>query len=64
MAFAWSLISGETRAFRISVQFTGPNVTQKQAPRYPAYMSFFSESQQFLCDDFLYTPAPFPSGIT
>jgi hypothetical protein len=30
------LISGETRAFRISVQFTGPNVTQKQAARYPA----------------------------
>jgi hypothetical protein len=27
MAFAWSLTSDETRAFKISVQLMGPNVT-------------------------------------
>jgi hypothetical protein len=30
------LISGVTRAFKISVQFMGPNVTQQPPASYPA----------------------------
>jgi hypothetical protein len=40
IAFARLLISGGTRAFNISVQDMGHNVSQKQAARYPAYMVF------------------------
>jgi hypothetical protein len=39
IALAWRLISGETRAFKISVQRMGHNVSQKQAAGYPALMA-------------------------
>ncbi len=37
-AFAWRFISGDTRAFTTSVQFMGPNVTQKPLAGYPAFL--------------------------
>ena len=59
MAFTWSLISGETRAFKISVQFTGPNVTQEQAARYPAILRKHPKTQQSLAaDDRRYSRSP------
>jgi hypothetical protein len=34
----WRFISGDTRAFTTSVQFMGPNVTQKPLAGYPAFL--------------------------
>src|SRR5690349_20325094 len=48
IVFTRSLISGETLAFKISVQLMGPNVTQQQAASYPAFQAKCSSNPNYV----------------